>query len=73
MNFLENITIRRNRVQIHLDPILPHEDSDVISQTSEGSTNSLPELSGKEDFDQIRILKEEFKFSNHNYVVLIEK
>lgn len=58
-NYIYNITRRRNRVRTLSDPTPQHDDSVVILQKLKGSTSSLPEISGDENCDQIRVLKEE--------------
>lgn len=56
MNFLDNITFRRNRTRSE-----PNDDeSDIIlSQTLNCTTSSLPEISEDEDTPQLKILKDE--------------
>ena len=53
MNSLENITVRRTRTQS--DPPT-YDDSNIISDTLNGTTNSLPDISYDED-DQIKQFK----------------
>lgn len=60
MNFLENITFRRTRTIS--EPI--NDTSEIISQTVDESTNSIPEISEDEEEDNkhnISILKTEIK------------
>lgn len=54
MNFLENITFRRNRNRACSETTL--NDSDVIPDTLESTVNSMPELSQDEN-EQLNILK----------------
>lgn len=56
MNFLENITFRRPRTSSE-----PNNSSELISQTLNCTTNSLPEMSEDEDDKEINILRNEVK------------
>lgn len=55
MNYINNITFRRTRTQSE-----PNNDDsdDIISQSLEQTTSSLPEVSEDEDNNEIKILKE---------------
>lgn len=55
MNFLENITFRRTRRQSEPS----NDDSDIISQTLNCTSNSMPDISEDDDYNQIKILKDE--------------
>lgn len=57
MNFLENITFRRTRVQS--EPT--NEDSDIISQTLNYTSNSMPDISDDEEEHKIKTLNDEIQ------------
>lgn len=54
MNFLENITFRRSRRQSEPS----NDDSDIISQTLNFTSNSMPDIS-EDDYNQIKNFKDE--------------
>lgn len=60
MNFLDNITFRRTHVRTQSDPVVD-DSGDIISQTLECTTNSMPDISDDEDNDEVRRLKDEIK------------
>lgn len=57
MNFLENITFRRTRTHSESND----DSSNVVSQTLDCTSNSLPDMSEDDDGEQICILKKEIE------------